>query len=217
MVIGGGGHARVVIDSLVLSGVADPVAILDANRDLWGTFVYGVPVVGSDECLLEQKDRGITHFVVGVGSVRDNRPRSRLFEMGLRQGLSPLTVRHPESVCSPRAEVGFGSVLLPGSVVNAGAVLGRNVIVNTGAVVEHDCRVGDHAHIASRACLCSAVEASDYAHIGSGATVRQCLSIGTGAVVGAGAVVVADVAPWSVVMGVPAREANKREKIANLP
>ena len=43
------------------------------------------------------------------------------------------------------------------------------------------------------------------AHIGAGATVRQLISIGEGAVVGAGAVVVKDVPPWTVVVGVPAR------------
>lgn len=205
VVLGGGGHARVIVDCLLTSGSASLAAVLDANVSLWGKTVLGVPILGGDERLMELKRQGVTHFVVGVGSVGDNRARARLYELGLQQGLEPLTVRHPSAVCSTWAGLGAGSVVFPGSVVNAGAKLGNNVIVNSGAVVEHDCQIGDHVHIASRACLCSTVCVGDYAHIGAGATVRQCLSIGAGAVVGAGAVIVERVAPWTVVVGVPAR------------
>ena len=205
VVLGGGGHARVVLDCLLGSGVAAPFAMLDSNASLWGTTVLGVPILGGDERLEELKGRGVTHFVVGVGSVGDNRSRARLFDKAVGCGLEPLIIRHPSSICSTWAGVGAGSVLFPGAVVNAGASLGKNVIVNSGAIVEHDCRVGDHGHVASRACLCSTVSIGDYAHIGAGATVRQCLAIGAGAIVAAGAVVIREVPAWTVVGGVPAR------------
>jgi acetyltransferase-like isoleucine patch superfamily enzyme len=41
--------------------------------------------------------------------------------------------------------------------------------------------------------------------VGAGATILPGLEIGEGALVGAGAVVTKDVAPWTIVMGVPAR------------
>ena len=205
VVLGGGGHARVIVDCLVTSDTARPVAILDTNSSLWGKTVLGVPIVGGDERLAGMKSQGVTHFVVGVGSVGNNQPRARLFDLGLDSKLEPITVMHPASVCSTWASVGAGSVLFPGSVVNSGATLGKNVIVNSGAIIEHDCQVGDHVHVASRACLCSTVRVGDYAHIGAGTTVRQCLAIGVGAVVAAGAAVVEDVPPWTVVAGVPAK------------
>jgi len=209
VILGGGGHARVLIDVLRSSAAAVPYAVLDCNRSLWNGQLLGVPIPGGDELLPDMVNHGVTHFVVGVGSIGDNQPRRRLFELGLSHGLVPLTVQHPSAVCSQWARVGPGSVLFPAVVVNAGAILGANVIINTGAIVEHDCVIGDHVHIATGAKLTSTVRVGDGAHIGAGATVRQCLSIGEGAVVGAGAVVVEDVPPQTIVAGVPARRIQK--------
>lgn len=206
LVLGGGGHARVLIDSLYASETALPVAVLDADRTLWGKDVLGVPVRGGDDLIPALLQEGVRHFVMGVGGVADNAPRRGLFERAVACGLTPLTVRHPAAICSRWATIGAGSVLFPAAVVNAGATVGVNVIVNTGAIVEHDCVIGDHAHLATGAKLASTVRVGIGAHIGAGATVRQCVVIGEGAVVGAGAVVIRDVAPGTVVIGVPARQ-----------
>jgi UDP-perosamine 4-acetyltransferase len=205
VILGGGGHARVLIDVLRASGTAEPCAILDADSRIWGRDVLGVRVRGGDELLQSLVSEGIDAFVIGVGGTGDNGPRRRLFELALSRGLSPLTVRHPSAVCSPSSEIGLGSMVFPGAIVNAGAVIGQNVIINTGAIVEHDCVIGDHAHIATGARLASTVRVGAGAHIGAGATVRQCISIGESAIVGAGAAVVADVASGTTVVGVPAR------------
>ena len=205
LILGGGGHAHVLIDSLQAGGVVEGTGILDKDRSQWGKEVMGLPVLGGDELLSQLVAQGVTHYVVGMGGVGDNRPRRRLFELGLEHGLTPVTVFHPAAVCSPWAEVGLGSVIFPAAVVNAGTTLGVNVIVNSGAIVEHDCVVGDHVHLATGSRLCADVRVGPSAHVGAGATVRQGISIGDGAIVGAGAVVVKDVDPWSLVGGVPAR------------
>lgn len=210
--MGGGGHARVLIDCIRLSQAADPVGILDSDPVLWGSERMEVPIRGSDELLSKMKQEGVTHFVVGLGGVGDNQPRRRLFDLGVAHGLVPLTVCHPRAILSMWASIGAGCAILPGAVVNAGAHLGVNVIVNSGAIVEHDCRIEDHVHVASGARLASTVHVKAGAHIGAGATVRQGLSIGERAVVGAGAVVVKNVEPGTVVTGVPAREWSRAER-----
>lgn len=204
VILGGGGHASVLIESLKASSIG-VYAVLDKDSSLWGCDLMGVPILGGDDLLPQLVREGVTRFVVGVGAIGDNRIRRQLFESGVAHDLRPLTVRHPSAICSASAQVGAGSVLCPAAVVNARAVLGVNVIVNTGAIVEHDCRVGDHVHVASGACLCGSVTVGDYAHIGAGATIRQCLAIGAGAIVAAGAVVIEEVPAWTVVAGVPAK------------
>ncbi|MGO9571950.1 MAG: acetyltransferase [Desulfomonilaceae bacterium] len=205
VIFGGGGHAKVLIDSLQAGNSSLSLVILDRENSRWGQQVLDVPILGDDSLLPQLVAEGAKFFVVGVGAVGDNGPRRRLFEQGIATGLLPLTIKHPTSFCSRWAEVGAGCQLLPGSIVNAGAKLGRNVIVNSAAIVEHDCRVGDHAHIASGAVLASTVTVGAGAHIGCAAAVRQLISVGEGATVGAGAVVIADVPSHAMVVGVPAR------------
>jgi UDP-perosamine 4-acetyltransferase len=205
VILGGGGHAKVLIDCLLASGFSLGCSVLDADRSRWGQELLGVPIIGDDSLLPMLASRGANCFVVGLGSTGDNEPRRRLFELALSYDLEPLAVVHPSAICSKWAMVGPGSQLLPMSVINAGASLGANVIVNSGAIVEHDCVLGDHVHVATGAQLASTVQVGNGAHIGAGATVRQNITIGDRAIVGAGAVVVKDVPPCLVVVGVPAR------------
>lgn len=209
LILGGGGHAGVVIDVMRSRGCAIPFAVLDANPALWGKDIFGVPIRGDDELIPDLRREGVTHYIVGLGSIGDSRPRRRLFELGQQCGLHPLTLMHPSAICSQTAVIRSGTLLCPAAIVNAAAVVGANVILNTGAIVEHDCLIGDHVHVATGARLASTVSVGTLAHIGAGATIRQRLVIGEGAIVGAGAVVVKDVEPWTVVMGVPAHPARR--------
>lgn len=205
IILGAGGHARVLIDCLRSSGYAEPCVLLDADRSRWGGDVLGVEILGGDDLLPGLVKNGAEHFIVGLGATGDNRPRQRLFELALSARLQPLTVIHSSAVCSQWTITGPGVQMLPSCVVNAGATLGANVIVNSGAIVEHDCTLGDHVHVATGARLASTVQIGTGAHVGAGATVKQGVRIGEWAIVGAGAVVVKDVAPNTTVVGVPAK------------
>jgi UDP-perosamine 4-acetyltransferase len=202
VILGGGGHARVVIDCLRLAGGCDPVAIVDANTSLWGGQVDDVSVRGGDEQLPQLLAEGIRYFAVGIGQG----PRAKLFKMGLNAGFQPATAIHPRSIVSTRARIGAGTQVFAAAVVNPGATVGDNVVINTGAIIEHDCVLADHVHVASGACLAGAVQVEEGAFIGAGSTIRQGLRVGAKAVVGAGAVVTKDVLPGQTVAGVPARE-----------
>lgn len=212
VILGGGGHARVLVDSLQRADLVRIHGILDADPELWGTTCYGVPVLGGDEMLATLGAEGISHFAVGLGAVGANQPRQRLFELGLACDLQPLTVVHPAAIVSARATIGQGSQVLAGCVINAGADLGVNVIVNSGAIVEHDCRIGNHVHVATGAALSGTVHVGDRVHVGARAVIRQSITIAADAVIGAGAVVVADVGAGQVVVGNPARVLVKRRE-----
>lgn len=203
IILGGGGHAAVVIECLLLSGRAQPTVVLDANPRLTGTDVLGIPIAGSDGRLGEFAGEAEC-FAVGVGSVGDNQLRARLFDLGLACGLEPAVVRHPTAIVSPSAQFGPGCQFLAGCIVNARAVLGANVLANSGAIVEHDCVVGDHAHIGPGACLGGGVRLGARVFLGAGSCVRQGLAIGENVIVGAGAVVVKNVPSFLTVAGNPA-------------
>lgn len=205
VVLGGGGHARVLIDCLQLGSDVLPIAILDSDSSMLGRNIFGVPIRGGDDSLQGLIDEGVNSFLVGLGSSGNNGPRQRLYELGSSFRLTPVSVIHPSAIYSSLAKFGPGFQLLPGAIINTGTVIQANVIVNTGAIVEHDCMIGDHVHIASGARLSGNVRVGALAHIGSGATLREGLVIGEGAIIGAGSVVVKDVPARTLVVGVPAK------------
>ena len=207
--LGAGGHAKVVIETLRLVGGYELAGLVDSKRELWGTEVLGVPVLGDDSLLPRLYDEGARHAFIGLGSAGDTRPRRRLYEQACRQGFQIVPAIHPQAIISPSAQIGQGPTIMAGAIINAAARLGDDVIVNTGAIVEHDCVIGSHVHIATGARLASTVHVGDGTHIGVGAIVRQCIHIGRHSIVGAGAVVVDDVPDGVVVVGVPARVLRK--------
>jgi len=204
VVIGAGGHAKVVIDTLIAQGRFVPVAATDPS--VKKARVLGVPVVGGDEMLPGLKRRGVKFFIVGIGGVPDCRPRALVFESTLRAGWLPVpAVVHPSAVIAAGVVLGPGTLVAAQAVIQPDAAVGANVIVNTAAVVEHDCVVGDHVHVAPGARVSGGVRIGAAAFIGAGAVVREGVSIGARAVIGAGAVVLEDVAAGRTAVGVPAR------------
>ena len=208
LIVGGGGHAGVVIDALRSSGQADllkDAGILDSHPDLISQgAAHGLPILGNDDFLKEAPSQGFGQFVLGLGGGVDNAKRRDLFDRAKASGLVPLSVVHGSAIVSETACLGPGNILFARSVVNANSTLGQNIIVNTAAVVEHDCRIDDHVHIAPRACLLGGATVEARALIGAGAIIRQGLTIGEGAIVGCGAVVIKNVAAGATVYGNPA-------------
>lgn len=205
VVIGGGGHALVVIEAMQLEGRFTPVAIVDADPASCPQDILGVPVRGDDSTLPALIEEGATRFVVAVGAIGRPQVRRSLFESASAAGLTPATVTHPGAIVSAHATVGAGSQILAGAVVNARTRLGSNVIVNTGAILEHDCQIGDHVHIAPGSAVAGGVAIGAGSHVGIGSSVKEGVTIGASVVVGAGAAVVSDVDDGLVVTGVPAR------------
>lgn len=203
VVVGAGGHARVVVATLLEAG-RRLLGYVDADAALWGTQWLGVPVLGGDEQLVRfsPQDVGLAN---GIGSVREPRVRRLVFERGLSQGFVFETVVHPRACVSPYAKLAEGVQVMAGAVVQAGARIGRNAIVNSGAVVDHDCVLGEHVHIAPGATLSGSVVIGDNCHVGAGAVIIQGISLGAGSVIGAGAVVIDDHPAGVTLVGVPAK------------
>ena len=151
--VGAGRHSRVVIDILKLAGDFEVVGLVDTDRELWGTHVDGVRVLGDDDLLTDMRYRGVNHAFNGIGSVGNSEARKRIFEFATEMSFEFPRAIHPSAVIassssSSSSNIGAGATVMANATVNPGATIGSNVIVNTGAIVEHDCMVGDQAHIA---------------------------------------------------------------------
>ncbi len=212
VVIGAGGHGRVVADALQRLGKAADAVILDADAALHGTSVLGIPIRGGDQLLPQLQREGFSEFLVAIGGVRAFGLRRKLFIAARLAGLQGWILRHPGTILAESARLGEGSQVLAGAIVNACAVIGENCILNTASIVEHDCRLGADVHVAPRACLAGGVEVGDQVHIGAGAIICENLKIGARSIVGAGAVVIRDVPPDAVVAGVPAKAIRRSDQ-----
>ena len=197
IVVGGGGHAAVVIEVLRLSGL-EVLGVCDPALRGADATVCGVPVLGGDDEILA-RPAGEVRLVNAVGSTRSTAARAAVFERFQDHGYEFATILHPGAILSGTAELGEGAQLMAGAVVQARSSLGPNVLINTGASVDHDCRVATHVHVAPGATLSGGVVVERGVHIGTGATVVQSVTIGRDSLIAAGAVVTEDVPAGSVV------------------
>ncbi|MDB5325360.1 MAG: sugar O-acyltransferase, sialic acid O-acetyltransferase NeuD family [Phycisphaerales bacterium] len=202
VLIGCGGHGKVVLDAVRQEGRHRVVGFLDADPATHGTTVHDVPVLGGPNLLDKMAARKVRGVIVAIG---DNRTRFGYASEAEAAGLELVSAVHPRAVIAPSATLGRNVVVAAGAVVSVDASVGDGSIINTGAIVDHECIVGRHVHIAPGVRLAGRVAVGDFAFVGLGAMVIQCLTIGERATVGAGAMVRTDVGPGITVVGVPAR------------
>ena len=199
LVIGAGGHAKVVVDAAREAGF-DIAGVLGRPGD--PAEVLGIPVV------MDGSTIDADAFIVAIG---DNTARAAAFAAGLEAGLVPATVIHPSATLADEIEIGRGTFAAAGVIVNVNARIGENVILNTGCTVDHDCLVEDHAHIAPGANLCGGVSVGEGTLVGVGSCALPGASIGAWATIGAGAAVTEPIGDGVTTVGVPARPLHPAE------
>lgn len=204
IIIGAGGHAKVVADTADRQSIYAVLGFLDP-KIVVGTQVLSWTVLGDDEALSYNSSISASHFIVGFGGHQSTRHRIEIFSKALDCGLEPGCVIHPRADVSRFALVEPGTVVFAGAIVNASAVISSNVIVNTRAVIEHDVTIANHVQISSGAVLAGGVVVEQGAFIGAGATILPGIRVGAFSIVGAGAVVTRNVSSGLTITGVPAR------------
>jgi acetyltransferase EpsM len=181
LIIGAGGHGKVVYDIAESTKRFDDIYFLDDA--ITGTF-YKSEVVGTSIDI----DKYINDFsfIVAIGS---NSIRAKVQNELESIEAKITTLIHHRAVVTDSSNIGVGSVIMSNVVVNADSKIGKGVILNTASVVEHDCRVGDFCHISPNATICGIVNIGKNSWVGAGATVINNLNICENVVIGAGSVV----------------------------
>lgn len=203
ILLGAGGHARVLIDALRCVGARILGCTCSEAVPPEG-LPKGVAFLGDDEAVREHSS-GAVYLVNALGTVASTARRSALYARFKAEGYRFAQVIHPSAVIASDVRLGEGVQIMAGAVVQPGVRIGEDSLVNTGACVDHDCEIGAHVHIAPGATLSGAVSVGDGAHIGTGATIIQGITIGGGSLVAAGATVIEPVPDHVTVVGLPAR------------
>lgn len=192
IILGAGGHGRVLADAVIKCGDTVAGFLDDSEESLMDDF----DLLGKISDILKWKD---THeFLIGIGNNSVRKLMDQKYKVVWH------TLIHPTASVARKTEIGAGTVVLANAVVNTGAQIGRHCIINSGAIVEHDNIIGDYTHLSPRVALGGTVEIGSNVHVGIGATVINGVHITDNCAVGAGAVVVKDITEPGVYVGVPA-------------
>lgn len=196
--IGGGGHAKVVIATLESQGI-EIAGIFDDRQELHGRTIMGRPVIGP----IPPAGAGVDADARAVIAIGSNKARAEI--AGRYPDLRWETVVHASAVVHDSAAIGPGAVIFANAVVQPDSVIGAHAILNTGAQVDHDCEIGAFAHLGPASTLGGGVRIGSGAFLGIGAVAAPYTTVGEWVIVGAGAAVVRDLPPQTTAVGVPAR------------
>lgn len=185
VIVGAGGHGRVVADIFLAAGRA--VAGFLDDRVVGP--VSGLPVLGPFARALDPGFGRGRALIVALG---DTTRRVDLSQAVLRAGAGLATAIHPFAILAGGTQIGAGSTVAAAAVIGTGATVGRFCIVNTAAVVDHDCALGDGVFLGPGVRLCGGVVVGAGAFIGAGAIVLPGVRIAAEARVRAGALVDVD-------------------------
>lgn len=199
IIIGDGGHSRVIQEMLFPNINYQVTAILDDKykRGLKQNGIVYAPVAYLVRLLRED-----TRVVVAIG---ENKIRKKIADQVNLLPEQFLSVIHPTAVVSKSAVIGYGTVIMPNAVINANAEIGMHCIINTGAVIEHDNNIGDYTHISPNATLTGDVTSGEGVHVGSTATIIPGKHLGSWSVIGAGSTVIEHIPAYSKAVGNPTR------------
>lgn len=191
--IGAGGHAMVIIDSIQSNG-GKVLGLFD--KDISKGYLLNIPIYYWENRKLNNDDC----IVISIGN---NTIRKRVALDCQPQNFGRAI--HPSANISEYAEINTGTVVMSGVSINAGASVGKHVIINTNSSIDHECIIEDYVHVSPNATLCGNVKVGEGAHIGAGATIIPGVQIGKWATIGAGAVIINNVPDFATVVGNPGK------------
>ena len=205
LILGAGGHAKVVADTALATGIASKIAFLD---DRWSTLrplppLMGWPVIGPLTLSLEAASLDL--FDAAVVAIGHSETRLHWIQQLDQFGYRLPSLIHPTAWVSSSSQLGLGSQVFAQVAVQANSFVGTGTILNTSCSIDHDVQLADGVHICPGAHLAGHVVVGSRSWIGIGSSIIQNISIGSDVIVGAGAAVVRDLPNGVTAVGVPAR------------
>lgn len=202
VLIGFGGHAKSVIDSIEASGEYKIAGYTDIKNR---TNYKGYNFIGTDKDLHNIYSGGVHNACITVGYMGRSNLRDKLYHMVKKTGFKLPVIKDPSAIVSNSSEIGEGTFIGKGCIVNAESIIGRMCIINTGSIIEHGNIIGDFTHIAVKTVLCGDINIGSHCFIGANSTIIQGVEVGENAVIGAGSVVINDLPGRCTSVGIPAK------------
>lgn len=208
LLIGGGGHCKSVLDTILKLNKYKKIGIVDKKENI-GKNIMGTPIVGCDDDLPSLIREGYKYAFITIGSIGNPFLRIKLFDLLIKIGYEIPIIIDPSATVSQFSEIEEGVFIGKNSIVNAETFIEKAAIINSGSIIEHECKIGKFSHIAPGAVLGGSVTINQNAHIGSNSVIKQGLIIGENSIIGMGSVVLKNINSNSMAYGNPCREVKK--------
>lgn len=201
IIIGGGGHAKVIISILKKLNQYDIVGYTDPeNTDE----ILGIPYIGNDDRLNSFFRDGVNNAVIGIGQIKTADFRRKILDICKHIGFNLPAIESPNTIINEDVRIGKGTVVMDGVTINSGSYIGECSIVNTNASIDHDCSIGDFTHIAPGVTLSGEVKVGKNVLIGTGAIIIQQINIPDNTIISAGSTVLESIDKPGIYRGNPA-------------
>jgi len=199
IIIGTGGHARVVAEIAKLSHL-EIKGFIDLDYSGEDELILGSPVLGGLE-QIKHPSSDLSFFA----AIGENAQRKQIFEQMISEDFMAISLIHPTAIIGEGVEVGVGTLICAGSIICTNARIGENTIINTGVIIDHEAKIGSNSHIAPGSRVAGRVTIGPGSFLGVGANVIDKINIGERVTVGAGSVIIRDIPSNSKVVGNPGR------------
>jgi len=199
LIIGAGGHGRVVADIAIKMNKWQQIAFIDDDKTVKSSM--GINIIGKSDDVFQYISSYDIFIAIGNNDIRE-RIHNRLKTAGAS---IPILI-HPSVVTGERVEIGQGTVVMAGVVINCCSRIGKGCIINTASTIDHDNIIEDYVHISPGAHLAGTVKIGKGTWLGIGSIVSNNLNIADNCIIGAGAVVINDITEAGTYVGVPAKK-----------
>lgn len=201
VIIGAGGHAKVIADIIIKSG-DNLLGFLDDNIELDTIIIEDYMIMGKvEDCIKISEINPDACFIIAIGN---NQTRKKIAET--YKDINYYTAIHPSSQIAIDVEIAEGSSIMANTCINSSAKIGKHCIINTASIVEHDNQINNYVHLSPNVTSCGTVTIGELTHIGAGTTIKNNINITAECIIGAGAVVVKEIEEKGTYVGVPAKK-----------
>ncbi|QOQ78667.1 acetyltransferase [Aerococcus urinaeequi] len=198
IIIGAGGHGKVVADVAINTGKYENIYFMDDYSST--NLFYGFKNLGETNQLYRYKNSADVFVAIGSNDIRKKK-----LEKLLADNYHVPTLVHSSAIISKNTEIDRGTVIMPAVVINSSTKIGLGAIINTNSNIDHDCKVGDFTHVSPGVSIAGSVKIGKECWIGINSTIINKISINDGIVVGAGSVVIKNIKERGTYIGSPAR------------
>ncbi len=205
IILGSGGHSKVVGETASGNPLVNEIAFLDDNfnKNDFKKNLLTYPIIGKINDIFNKSIRDKYEF--GFVAIGENKLRKSLFRKLMSLKYTCPNLIHPKASISPSAIIDQGTAIFANAVIQSEVKVGMGTIINTNAIIDHESLISDYTHICPGVNIAGQVKIGSNCFVGIGSSIIQNIKIGNNVIIGAGSVVINDIPSNSKVYGVPAK------------